>query len=246
MKVLLKVYSVYGLIVFALIFIVLLPAFLLAMFIKPFEKWAAPLNHIWARVFFFFLFLNSTKVVYEGKLDAKQTYLFCSNHFSYLDIPTIGLINHNFKFIGKSSLKKVPLWGYMYGKLHILVNRESLKSRYSSLLLAREAIKEGFSIVFFPEGGINSPNPPQMARFKEGSFRLAVEEQIPIVPITIPFNHIILPGDGPLTIQPGMVKMKVHNPIWPKDNSDDAIKALKGQVNTILQEELNKENLKSD
>ncbi len=246
MKILLKVYSVYGLIVFALIFLVLLPFFLLAMFIRPLERIAAPLNHIWARVFFFLLFLQRTKVIYEEKLDPNQRYLFCANHFSYLDIPTIGLLNHNFKFIGKSSLRKVPIWGYMYGRLHVLVDRESLRSRYGSLLEAREAIQRGFSMAFFPEGGIISPNPPKMARFKEGSFRLAVEEQIPIVPITIPFNHIILPDEKSLTIRPGRVVMKVHQPIWPSDNTDQAIKEIRDKVNNQIQTELNKQNNISD
>jgi len=237
-----KFYSIYGLILFAVLFIILLPFFLMAMFIKPFERIAAPLNHIWAKLFFFLMFLNKTKVVYEEQLDKKQTYIFCANHFSFLDIPTIGMISHNFKFIGKSSLKKVPLWGSMYGRLHILVNRESLKSRYASLLKAREALKKGFSIVFFPEGGIVSKKPPMMGRFKEGSFRLAVEEGIPIVPITIPFNHIILPDVKPLAIQRGTVSIKVHQPIWPSGNSDDAVKELKEKVNTLMQNELNKEN----
>ena len=214
----------------------------MAIFIKPLEKIAAPLNHIWAKLFFFFMFFNRTVVSYEEKLDRNQTYIFCSNHLSFLDIPTIGLINHNFKFIGKTSLQKVPLWGYMYGKLHILVDRKSLRSRYDSLLKIREALKKGFSIVFFPEGGIVSSKPPQMGRFKEGSFRLAVEEGIPIVPITIPFNHIILPDVRPLTIQLGKVSMKVHQPIWPEGNSEDAIKALKEKVTTLMQNELNKEN----
>ena len=220
----------------------LLPFFLMAIFVKPMEKMAAPLNHLWAKAFFFFLFLNRTDITFEEKLNPNQTYLFCSNHFSFLDIPTIGLINHNFKFIGKSSLKKVPIWGFMYSELHILVNRDSLKSRYGSLVQVREAIKKGFSIVFFPEGGIISSEPPKMGRFKEGSFRLAVEEQIPIVPITIPFNHIILPDEMPLIIKTGKIKMKVHSPIWPSGNDDQAIKTLKNLVNNQIQGELNKEN----
>jgi len=237
-----KIYSIYGLIVFVLIFLILLPFFLMAMFIKPFEKMAATLNHIWAKMFFFFMFLNKTSVSYEEKLDKNQTYIFCANHASYLDIPTVGLINHNFKFIGKSSLKKVPLWGYMYGKIHILVNRDSMKSKYDSLQKVRDALNKGFSVVFFPEGGIVSKKSPQMARFKEGSFRLAVEENIPIVPLTIPFNHEILPDEMPLNIRLGKISIKVHKPIYPESNSDKAVKDLKEKVARIMQEEINKEN----
>ncbi|OEJ99658.1 lysophospholipid acyltransferase family protein [Roseivirga misakiensis] len=237
-KSLLKIYSAYGLLVFGLTFLILLPFFLLAIFVKPLESLAAPLNHIWARIFFFFLFLNRTKVRFEEKLDSKQTYIFCTNHNSYLDIPTVGLIWHNFKFIGKASLRKVPLWGYMYSRLHILVDRKSMRSRHTSWIAVTQAIQEGFSIIFFPEGGIVSKNPPQMASFKEGSFRIAVEEQIPIVPATIHRNHILLPDRMPLTMHPGIVSMKVHKPIWPSGTGDEAIKALKGQVRDTIEKEL--------
>lgn len=240
MRIFLKIYSVYGLIVFALVFLILLPFFLLAIFVKPLEKMASTLNWIWARVFFFCMFLNRTETVYEAPLDRKQSYILCANHFSYLDIPTMGLIHHNFKFIGKSSLRKIPLWGYMYSKLHILVNRESLKDRYASWAKAREALKVGFSIVFFPEGGILSKNPPEMARFKEGSFKLAVEEQTPIVPVTIHRNHILLPDEMPLVMRNGKVSLKVHKPIWPQGTDDEAVRQLKAEVKAVLEAELSK------
>lgn len=226
--------------VFVLIFLVLLPFFLLAMFLPSLEKLAATLNHIWARLFFFFLFLNRTNMVWEQKLDSQQRYVFCANHFSFLDIPTMGLIHHNFKFIGKMSLKKVPLWGYMYSKLHILVDRDSLKSRHNSWLQAQAAIKRGFSIVFFPEGGILTNNPPEMVRFKEGAFRIAVNEQIPIVPVTIPFNHLLLPDEKWLIMHPGKVKMVIHQPILPKGNDEEAVKMLKEEVRTVIENELSK------
>lgn len=242
MRILLKIYSAYGLVLFALIFLILLPFFLLSMFVKPLEKMASTLNWIWARVFFFFMFCNRTQISYEQELDKNQSYILCANHFSYLDIPTMGLIRHNFKFIGKSSLRKIPVWGYMYSKLHILVNRESLKGRYASWAQAREALKAGFSIVFFAEGGILSQNPPEMARFKEGSFKLAIEEQIPVLPVTIHRNHIILPDEKPLVIRTGKVSLKVHAPIWPAGSDEEAVKVLKTEVREILEAELKKAN----
>ncbi len=186
------------------------------------------------------MFLNRTRIRFEEKLDRKQRYIFCANHTSYLDIPTVGLINHNFKFIGKASLKKVPLWGYMYGKLHILVDRKSIRSKHSSWVKAKEALQKDFSIVFFPEGGIRSKEPPKMVPFKEGSFRIAVDEQIPIVPVTIPHNHILLPDQMPLTMHTGLVSVKVHKPIWPKGKDDEAVKLLKQEVRDIMEKELDR------
>ncbi len=151
----------------------------------------------------------------------------------------MGLINHKFKFIGKASLRKVPIWGFMYSRLHILVDRSSLKSRHNSWLKVQEEIKKGFSIVFFPEGGILSKNPPQMAPFKEGSFRIAVDEQIPIVPVTILNNHLLLPDRVPLTMHPGKMEMIVHEPIWPTGQDDEAVNALKQAVRQKIEETLN-------
>ena len=196
------------------------------------------LNHIWARVFFFSMFLNRTKVIYEKKPEKGERYIFCANHSSFLDIPTLGLINFKFKFIGKASLRKVPVWGFMYSRLHILVDRASLKSRHSSWLKAREEIRKGFSIVFFPEGGILSKNPPQMAAFKEGSFRIAVEEQIPIIPVTIPFNYLLLPDKMPLIMHPGRIEMVVHKPIWPQGTDDAAVLQLKKEVRKQIEDTL--------
>ena len=241
-RLLLKIYSVYGLVVFGLSFLVLLPFFLLTIFFRPLEKFASTLNYTWAKVFFFFLFLNRSQLVWEEKLDKKQRYVFCSNHFSFLDIPSMGLIAHNFKFIGKASLKKIPLWGFMYSRLHILVDRASLKSRHNSWLAAQQAIKEGFSIVFFPEGGILTKNPPQMVTFKEGAFRISVNEQIPIVPVTIPYNHILLPDEKSLLMHSGVIYMKVHKPIWPRGTDDEAVKKIKQQCRAVIEEELKKYN----
>lgn len=237
-RALLKIYSVYGLIVFALIFLVLLPFFLLVIFVKPLEKQAYHLNHLWSRIFFFLMFLNRSKVIYEFKPRKDQHYIFCANHTSYLDIPTIGLIHHRLKFIGKASLRKVPVWGYMYSKLHILVDRSSLRSRHKSWIQAQEEIKKGFSVAFFPEGGIVSKNPPQMANFKEGSFRIAVEEQIPIIPVTIPYNYLLLPDKMPLLMHTGRVEMVVHEPIWPNGTDDEAVSELKKAVRQKIEDTL--------
>ena len=73
--------------------------------------------------------LISYKNEYRSTLDKNRSYIFCPNHFSYLDIPAMGLNKFNSIFVGKSDMEKIPLFGFMYKKLHITVNRDSLKSR---------------------------------------------------------------------------------------------------------------------
>ena len=114
----------------------------------------------------------------------------------------------------------------MYSKLHVLVDRSNFKDRYASWQRARQELHKGFSMAFFPEGGIYTKNPPEMVRFKDGCFRLAVDEQIPIVPVTIHRNHILLPDGKPLLMHAGRVSLKVHHPISPEGTDDEAAKKL--------------------
>lgn len=157
-----------------------------------------------------------------------------------MDIPTLGLFPKPFKFVGKSQLSKIPLFGLMYNRIHITVNRSSYKSRARSLEKARNAIKSGFSLGFFPEGGIRLKEFPNMVNFQDGAFRLAVEHNLPIVPITFLDNHQILPDDDLFLISRKKCRIVYHEPMWAKDASDEEIKKLKLDVHRVIQNELNK------
>jgi len=158
--------------------------------------------------------------------------MLCPNHFSYLDIPTMGLININTIFVGKSEMEKIPVFGWMYKKLHITVNRDSLKSKYSTFISSMEAIKEGKNIVMFPEGGIVSRSAPKMGRFKDGAFKVAVNTQIPIVPVSIVNNWIILPDN--LLMRLRKQKIIVHAPISTVGKTESDIPELKMKVWEII------------
>ena len=112
--------------------------------------------------------------------------------------------------------------------------RNLLKSKYTSYKRSQEAIDEGKSLIIFPEGGIISTSFPTMGRFKEGAFRLAVEKQIPIVPVTIATNWIILPDDlTQLSWHP--IKVVFHEPIHPGAGTVDS---LKSEVHSTIEMEL--------
>jgi 1-acyl-sn-glycerol-3-phosphate acyltransferase len=138
------------------------------------EQWK-PVAHYCNRIrgrIFFFMIGQPVNVTYETELDPKRAYVFCANHFSYLDIAMMGVVIKNyFAFMGKSSVKKVPLFGYMFTKLHIQVDRTIKNSRIKALTRSIKALKSGRSIMIFPEGGIFSTNFPEMIQpFKDGAF----------------------------------------------------------------------------
>lgn len=185
------------------------------------------------------------KKSYETKIDHKQTYVYCANHASYMDIPTLFLaIPGYFTILGKDSLGKVPLFGYMFKRLYITVNRKSSEGRYKAYTDALDAVDKNRSVVFFPEGTIPRPEfNPKMGKFKDGPFKVAVEKQIPIIPITIPYNWIILPDAGKETrVHWHKCELNFHKPIETKGMTVDDIPALKARVYEIMDNEITKLN----
>ena len=142
----------------------------------------------------------------------------------------MGLNPINAIFVGKNDMEKIPLFGFMYRKLHITVDRSKLKSRRDTIIASMKAVDEGKSLVIFPEGGILTKNPPHMTPFKDGAFRTAIEKQIPVVPVTIPFNWIILPDRSPLRIHAGTVHVIFHEPVSPNGYTLDTIEEYKKEI----------------
>jgi 1-acyl-sn-glycerol-3-phosphate acyltransferase len=154
-----------------------------------------------------------------------------------MDIATVALNRHDTVFVGKNDLKNIPVFGFMYSKLHITVDRAKLKSRYITLVKSLKALDQGKSLVIFPEGGIVTKYPPAMGEFKDGAFRAAIEKQIPIVPVTIPYNWIILPPDLFLLHWKPM-KVIFHEPIDPSIYTLKELHLLKAKVKSVIENEL--------
>ncbi|MBV6647107.1 MAG: 1-acyl-sn-glycerol-3-phosphate acyltransferase [Cyclobacteriaceae bacterium] len=182
------------------------------------------------------------QVISDSTLRKDQPYIICANHFSYLDIATMGMVPVPFKFIGKNAMNRIPLFGYMYRKLHITVNRTSIRSRAESLKQARTAIEDGYSVVFFPEGGMITTNPPMMVPFKEGAFRLSAIMNIPILPVVLPDNYKCMPDDPSLRIFRRPLRIKLLRPVWPSSAEvNEETRRLKQEIFDLLQAELKAE-----
>ena len=92
----------------------------------------------------------------------------------------------------------------------------------------------------YPEGGIRTPAPPQLASFKSGPFRVAIEKQVPVVPVTIPDNWFILPNDKKLLMRPCRPRLIFHPPIPTQGMTEDDVEPLKQQARQIIAQELAK------
>ena len=122
------------------------------------------------------------KIEKQEELDPNKSYLFCANHASLIDPWILIVLSKNpIVFVGKKELVKIPVFGFFYKKVVIMVDRSSLKSRKRVYDLAKKRLQNGTSIAIFPEGLVPTED-VVLAPFKNGAFNLAIEFQIPIVP----------------------------------------------------------------
>ena len=135
--------------------------------------------------------------------------MLVANHTSMLDIMLMLYVSKNpFVFVGKEELAKIPLFGFFYKRVCILVNRADPKSRTAVYRRVQHRLNQGLSICIFPEGGVPDEN-VLLDNFKDGAFRMAIRHHIPIIPITFldckkRFSWTFFSGS------PGTLRVKVH------------------------------------
>ena len=230
------IYRIWCVISFLVPFFLFYPLFLLFTSRSAWYKYAHGLNRFWSWVQLRLYFLPVT-VERRGHLQKNTQYIFTPNHSSFIDIPLLlqtipGFLN----FVGKSSLAKVPLWGPIYNKLYITVDRRNPVSSARSYLKSKKTLlEEKRSLAIFPEGSISEKAGTEMLPFKDGPFKLAIETQIPLVPVSMPFNHIFLPDvPGKFIVNWQPLKMIIHEPIPTKGLTLQDIPVLKEKVYAII------------
>lgn len=229
-------------VIFFLVFFTIFPLFFIAVQFKKI-RFGLVLTRHWTTVFFFLL---GIKVVIENKhlIDKNSTYIFCPNHFSFLDIPTMTRMPIPVQFVGKESLSKIPGFGYYFRKFHITVNRDSLRSSYQAFKDSISALNDHYSLTVFPEGGISVGNTIELSEFKEGPFKMALKTGVKLVPITIADNWRILPDDGKFLMRwKRKSRVIIHQPIDPSKYNVETLKDFQSEVRHTIQTELKRRNI---
>lgn len=243
MTILRRLYSAYAVLVFVATFLIVLPVYLYAdWFDKP--RLGLIINHYWARLYFFLLGMP-IEIEQKFDFDKNKNYILCANHFSFLDVAIMPFAPVPFKYVGKISISKIPFFGYMFKRFHITVDRGKVRSKYETYKKSINALVDGFSLAIFPEGGIRASEPPQMASFKEGPFRMAVETGVSLVPISFADNWHIFPADGSYFINRRKCRIVFHEPIDPDHYSLDTLNEFKEDVFNIIQKGLDSKFSKS-
>ena len=149
-------------------------------------------------------------------------------------------VKNPFVFVGKAELAKIPLFGFFYKRTCILVDRGDAESRKRVFLRAQRRLKQGLSICIFPEGMVPEEH-IDLAEFKDGAFRLAINHKIPIVPLTFAdnkkrFSYTFFSGG------PGVLRATMHPFIPTLDLSVNDTKSLNEKARLIILKQL--ENFK--
>ena len=173
------------------------------------------------------------------KIDPARTYIFMSNHISNLDPPImIPLIPRRTSVMVKKELFKYPILGetMRIGSL-VPVDRGNRDAGIAAVREALKVIKQGVNMTIYVEGGRSYDG--RLLPFKKGPFYLAEECKVPIVPITISGTQEVMPKKQ-FAIRPGIVTVRFHDPIEPKDfgDRDCLIAKVRAAINSGLPEEL--------
>lgn len=186
----------------------------------------------------FILFMVGIRYEVHGDLPKDQrSFVICPNHSSYLDILVLyATFPYYFIFLGKKELGSVPLFNIYFKKMNILIDRANAKAAHQSIVKAINETQKGSSIVIFPEGTIPK-TAPKLKAFKNGAFKVAIEQHIPILPISFPKNYQLLEDSWKFGshARPGKTKIVYHDVVEVTDRSDKDLINLREQIKAIIE-----------
>jgi 1-acyl-sn-glycerol-3-phosphate acyltransferase len=220
---------------FVLGLLILYPFFRILLSRRKYFPLAFRLKRFWAAWILTVpgLFLKVDRKVKSSKLP--QPAIYCGNHVSYLDIvASYRITSRYFVFMGKQELSKAPLFNIFFKEMNILVDRSSNVGSHRAFRQAAQELESGNSVFLYPEGTISSLG--KLRPFKNGAFRLAIEKQVPIIPVTYVNNWKLLQNGGFFKApgRPGISRIVVHEPISTKGMTEKDLLPLKERVTNVI------------
>ena len=195
---------------------------------------------IWAWIFSVLCFFP-VRTRGKEKLNPDKACIYVCNHNSYLDAIAVVLsIPGSFKPLGKIEMVKMPIFGMIYRRVVVLIDRKSQESRARSVEELKIDLGNGQSILIFPEGTMNRSDAP-LSEFYDGAFRLAIETQTDIVPMVILNARKLLPRDNPLAIRPGVLECVFADRVEVSGLKPDDLIHLKTRVYQCMEELIREE-----
>ena len=192
---------------------------------------------IWAKIILIGMGFNY-KISCQHVFEEGKSYVLVANHTSMTDIMLMLVLvkNHPFVFVGKKELAQIPIFGFIYKRVCILVDRSNSRSRFQVFERAQKRIQQGLSICIFPEGGVPEEH-IVLDEFKDGAFRIAIEHQLPIVPMVFfdnkkRFSYTFFSGS------PGKMRAKILPLIATQGKTLEDKNEIKQQARKMIAVEL--------
>ncbi len=240
MKILLKplqwIYSIYALLMFVAIMMVVVPLVVVASFFGRIKggNFIYKVCKIWGYLWYFFIGIRH-KNIYEVPQDFTRQYIFVANHISYMDIPPIVMaITQPVRVLAKYELSKIPVFGFIYKSATVLVDRSDAEKRAQSIAEMRDFLRKHISIFIFPEGTFNETGAP-LKDFYDGAFRIAIETETPVKPILFLDSVSRLHYKSIFSLTPGPSRVVFMDEIPAAGMTMDDMLALKQKVHEIME-----------
>lgn len=218
--------------------LILYPFFLILLLNEKYFKTGHKFIRFQAKLI---LFLVGIRRKIHGNIpNDGRTYVVCSNHSSYLDILLLYAAFPKYLiFLGKKELGDVPLFNIYFKKMNILVDRKNPKAAHEATRKAVLEMSKGRSVVIFPEGTIPK-TAPKMRPFKNGAFKVAFENKIPILSVSFPNNYSLLQDKWTMDAKcrPGVANIYFHEVIEPDSKEFEDLITLREKTRELIQSKL--------
>ncbi len=232
-------YSLYAMLLFILLMLVVFPFVLIASLLGKVRggNIIYGLCSYWSDVWFFLIAVYAKKI-FESPVDKSRQYIFVANHISYMDVPMIvKVIRQPVRALGKFEMSKVPVFGFMYRNAAVMVDRSSPENRTKSVITLKSIVRKGISIFIFPEGTFNE-SPALLKEFYDGAFKIAIETQTPLKPIIFPDTVERLHYKSVFSFTPGPCRAIFLDEVDVEGLTIEDVPALKQRVFVLMEEGL--------
>lgn len=193
--------------------------------------------HFWGDVWFALCGLK-VPITHEVPHDLSKQYVFVANHISYLDAAMlVKVFRQPFRPLGKIELQRIPIFGYIYRQVVVVVDRSDAEHRKQSIQHLLNVMKHGISIIIFPEGTFNETNDP-VGPFYDGAFRIAIETQTPIKPVIFPDTYTRMHPSSIFKLNPGICRTIFLDEIPVAGYTLNDLPELKQQVIDVMSAKL--------
>jgi 1-acyl-sn-glycerol-3-phosphate acyltransferase len=203
-KALLWLYNIYAMLLFVLLMLIIFPFVLLASFMGPVRGGNViyRICMLWGDIWFPLVGIIH-KNIYESPHNKKRSYIFVTNHISFLDAAVIvKTYRQPIRALGKKETAGVPVFGYIYKNAIVTVDRDNAADRSKSVRKLKAVLRRHISILIFPEGTFNETG-NALKSFFDGAFRIAIETQTPIKPVLFLDVYNRMPYGKLFTLTPG-------------------------------------------